>query len=188
MPPNPGFPLVSRSVILSVVAERATGLHLAERNVDGQKLLLAFAAKESSAARSCGLRTEPAYSPGGKYFKGNAFMEAAFVAYGKAACGSWGPWQILYPTAYEMGFRGMPWELFTAGGSAPWIVNYMNKRCFPEIVPELKGWEFVAKVADGYNSGTSKDKNKPGDYMAAIVGFYEMPFDKLKALFLPSPP
>lgn len=184
MAPKPAtftFALPARSAIPGLVTSHSLNLHLQGTGVDGERLLLALAGNESGFGRQSGLRVEAGYSPGGKYF--TPFLKAAFAAYGKAACGSWGPFQIMYPTAYELGFRGYPWGLFTAEISLPWVVAMLNRRIFPDLPKGLPEAEFVAKVGDGYNTGSSKKGAPPKEYIADFFGHYQKPLSELKTAF-----
>lgn len=180
-PPTFTFSLPGRSSIPTLVTSQSLRFHFEGTAIYGEKLLLALCGKESNFGRQCGLRTEPGYSPTGQYF--NDFMKAAYAAYGRAACGSWGPWQILYPTAYELGFRGQPWELFTPQGSLPWVIALINKRIIPNIPQGLPEEDFVAKIGDEYNTGSSKKGIPPKEYIAELWRHYRRPLPELRALF-----
>lgn len=179
------FSLPARSAIPGLVASPSLNLHLNETSVDRERLLLALAGQESNFGRMCGLRTEPGYSPGGKYYKDSPFQKAAFLAYGKAACGSWGPWQILYPTAWELGFRGQPWELFGAATCLTWAIALINRRILPAIPPGLSEEKFLAKFADAYNTGSWKKGLAPAKYITELWGHYQKPLAELRAEFNP---
>lgn len=175
------FALPARSAIPGLVTSLSLNLQLEGTGINRERLLLALAGNESNFGRQCGLRTEFGYSPRGKYY--NAFQKAAFSAYGKAACGSWGPWQILYPTAYELGFRGQPWELFGAAACLTWAVALINRRILPGIPRGLSEQKFLAKFADAYNTGSWKKGQPPANYIAELWGHYQKPLAELRTAF-----
>lgn len=175
---------MNRATILTAVAEQAKNLKINGLALDGQKYLLATCGVESSFGKNCGLRTEPAYSPGGLYYKRSPEIQKAFGLYGYAACGSWGPWQIMYPTAAELGFGGLPWELYGAA-SLPWVIRLLNVRFLPHVEgPEA---EIVKQLADAYNSGNSKDQAVPVPYINKVLGYYGRPLAELQAQFAENP-
>lgn len=172
--------MVERAALPSLAAAQAKFLQLGALPVDGERLLLALCGVESSFGKTCGLRVEPAYSPGGLYYKKSPAIRAAYWQYGHAACGSWGPWQLLYPTACELGFVGLPWDLF-GGEALPWTVKLINAR----ILPKINGDEQIAigLIADGYNSGNPRDANVPDEYIQKVTAYYNRPLADLQAEF-----
>jgi hypothetical protein len=105
-------------------------------------------------------REEAGYMPGGRYHRGD--VAVAFRLYGDLACRSWGPWQLMYPVACELGFGGRPWELTGAMVAAEWTVAYLNRRTFtawskaprPELVAPAMT---IDQVSDSYNTGSHRD-------------------------------
>lgn len=65
---------------------------------------------ESSGGTNVGPRYEPVFQR--RYLQGKPQWEALAKRYGwKAVSSSYGPWQIMYPVAVELGFTGSPAEL-----------------------------------------------------------------------------
>lgn len=174
----------NRTVLLTAVAEQAKNLKVNGLPLDAQKYLLATCGVESSFGKTCGLRTEPAYSPGGLYYKRSPEIQKAFFTYGYAACGSWGPWQILYTTAAELGFGGQPWELYGAA-SLPWVIRLINVRFLPHVAGTEE--EIVKQLADAYNSGNSRDQSVPVPYINKVLQYYKRTTAELLAEFADNP-
>ena len=137
-------------------------------------LLTAIAHAESSFGIHGGrLRTEPAYLPASRLpgtkdgFLFRRHVRDLFGLYGDAACGSWSSWQIMYPTAWELGFRGAPWGLADDAEAIKWVVKFLNVRAFG------RGAETVRQVADAYNSGDHRDRFQPTAYMDEVEHYYE---------------
>src|SRR3990167_7300309 len=65
---------------------------------------------ESSGGTNVGPRYEPGFQR--RYLQGKPQWEALAKRYGwKAVSSSYGPWQIMYPVAVELGFTGSPQQL-----------------------------------------------------------------------------
>lgn len=129
-------------------------------------------------------REERAYMPGGVYHRRE--VVSAYAMYGDLACRSWGPWQIMFPVACELGFGGRPWELTQARASLLYVVEYLNRRSFttwsraprPELIaPALT----VAEVSDSYNTGSHRDAIKNKDHADRLSYGYQMALDWMKA-------
>jgi len=138
------------------------------------RLLIAIAKVESSFGVHGGrLRVEPAYLPASRLpgtHDGPLFrrhVRDLFALYGDAACGSWSSWQIMYPTAWELGFRGEPWDLFDDEKAIVWVCAYLNVRAFG------RGAKTLADMADAYNSGDHRDRFVPTRYIEEIQHHYD---------------
>ncbi len=128
-------------------------------------LLTALARQESTMGLHGGRsRVEKAYQLGGALCRRHALD--LVKAYGDAAASSWSSWQIMYVTAWEMGYRGKPWGLWRDGGAVSWVIQYMRRRAF------ARGALTISEVADAYNSGTHRDEVKPQHYMDRVTQFY----------------
>ena len=89
------------------------------------KLLWALNRQEASGKARIQSRYEPNFYR--RYIKGKkkyAHLEARYGA--RAIASSYGPWQIMYLTAHEMGYRGRPEELANAETSLPYVVKYLD--------------------------------------------------------------
>jgi len=124
------------------------------------KLLCAILHNESSYGKDCSARFEKAYGPGGRYYRKSYFVREKYEKYKDAACCSYGPFQILYITACELGFKDNPQQLSEAKLSIPYVVEYLNRR-----ILRKPGNETVRQIADAYNSGSFEDLFIPEKYM-----------------------
>lgn len=137
----------------------------------------ALKAVESSAGLNNYPRIEPAYMPlgaarivqgrsvvgTGKAF--NAVVAHRWQRWGMASACSWGPWQILYHTAADLGYAEQPWLLWDEYCSSMWVNKRLDKIA-------LRGAVTVEEFADAWNSGTHKDTIVPKDYIAKVVAAY----------------
>ena len=119
---------------------------------------------------------EPAYYRGGKFYKAEHVKHLVHTYESLASC-SYGPWQILFIAAYEVGFRGDPWELIQPSISAMAVVDLLNKRCFnvwhDAPTPELEAPASTPnQVADMWNSGSWRDRFIPGNYVGTFIDGY----------------
>lgn len=109
------------------------------------KLLWALNRQEASGRAKIHSRYEPGFYR--RYVRGNkkyASLEARYG--GRAISSSYGPWQIMYLTAYEMGYRGKPQDLSDASVSLPYVIKYIDF-----LRKKLKGDERA--VISAYNAG-----------------------------------
>jgi hypothetical protein len=137
--------------------------------VEGGKLLLTLAGTESDfGALRLHVRPEPAYSPGGKYYNNSEALRSAYRKYGVLASSSYGSFQIMYPTAVEMGFQGHPIELQGNDVCAYWAAQLIIKR----FIGRQKA-KTLRDVADAYNSGNHADRIVPQTYIDKAISFYE---------------
>jgi hypothetical protein len=170
--------MLTDSVILAAINAHASGLHLPSgSDLDARAVLAAITWPETEWGRRLfASKSERAYMPGGKYFVKHVI--SLHDRYGDAASSSWGPWQQLYVSAWETGFRGHPWELTDPHKACAAAVTLLNLRCFKWWVeaptPALrKVAEFVADVADFWNSGSFRDSIPPlPDYVAKVESAY----------------
>lgn len=121
--------------------------------------LLGLSGEETSwGDRWAAGRWENAYARGGHYHKTSPAQMRLVQEYEDLAACSWGPWQILPVVAYEVGFRGKPWELADPRYSARWVVKRFNEKCFTKT------------VADG--SGGFKDEKREGVTWKKMLAFW----------------
>ena len=111
-------------------------------------------------------RYEPAFGPGGMYFKFNEELKRLYSIYGHFVSMSFGAWQILYVSAQELGFADHPCLLMFDEVCIEWAVKYINIRAIKRgaVTPE--------QVFDAYNSGNHRDRNIPHAYIAKASKFY----------------
>jgi hypothetical protein len=147
-------------------------------DVDGDKLLRAIAAVETSGGKNNWPRLETAWIPKGLAFTvqghlvtgtGTSMSPIASLRWqkwGLESAASWGWWQILYHTAADLGFTGAPHELFDPSVSELWVWKRLKSIAY-------KGGTTVEQFADAWNSGNFKDTIIPTQYIANVKGFYE---------------
>lgn len=133
-------------------------------------LLYAICLNESSGGKNDIPRFEPAYAPNGYYFKRSQEVRDKWGKYGDLAAMSWGPWQIMFTTAGELGFSGSPLELWDAEVSIQFVVKLIKDR----IIVRL-GAKTVEEIGDSYNSGTFKDAviGQVAEYRSRLRKNYE---------------
>lgn len=122
--------------------------------LDGECLLRAIAMNESAFGTYNVPKHEKAYDLGGVY--GNKSLWAKYGAW--AAC-SYSSWQIMYPTALELGFNGSPADLWRDGTAIYYVVELILRRGI------RKGATTVDQLFDMYNSGSFKDGIIPQVYI-----------------------
>lgn len=149
------------------VGAAVRGLTHQTHPVDGARLLWAISGCESDFGRQREfVRAEPAYLPGGKYF-GTQALAPHWHRWGVLASSSFGSFQILFVTAYELGFRGHPIDLQQDEIGAKWATRLITDRLIGR-----QGAATLAKVLDGYNSGTHRDGHVPAGYVAKGIRYY----------------
>lgn len=129
--------------------------------MDGELCLKALATVESSYGLNNIPRYEKAYDRGGTYY--NAALSMKYGAW--AAC-SYSSWQIMFPTAVELGFSGSPEDLNCDAIAIYWVMQYIEKRILN------KGCTRLQDLFDAYNSGTFRDTNVPQQYIAKCTDAY----------------
>lgn len=146
--------------------------------LDGAHLLWALAGCESSFGKDCTPRHEPGYCnktngfywrkaieamAGGKASRQQKYLVNATVEFGCDAHCSFGPWQVMFVNA--IGFK--PEEFKSAETCAVVAVGFLNREVF-----ERQRARTLAHIADAYNSGSWRDENVPGAYVAKLARFY----------------
>jgi hypothetical protein len=130
--------------------------------VDKARLLRALAVVETSGGKNNWPRIEVSYIPVGLEFTAqgriligtgrnvNEVVQPRWDRWGLPSAASWGPWQILYHTAADLGYGGRPEDLWDQ--SEEWVVKRLG-------VIEAKGAQDVRAFADAWNSGSFRDSN-----------------------------
>lgn len=139
---------------------------------DMPTVLKAIASVESMSGLNNYPRYERSFAPSGQIVTiqgrliegtGTNFTQVArsrWEKYGMATACSFGPWQILYHTAADRGYDGVPSDLWTR--SQLWVEK--------EIMRQFhKGATTIQKLADAWNSGSFTDANVPVDYVAKVT-------------------
>lgn len=152
---------------------RMAGPALEAGDVNGTALLAALAWKESSFGRDGGHpRIEPAYRPNGALHR--AHVPALYALYGDCAAASWSSWQIMFPTAVELGYAGEPWGLWEDRTAVLWVIAYIERAV-------KRGAATVEQIADAYNSGSHKDRFVPEAYVRGLRSHYDRMVRQLEA-------
>jgi len=108
-------------------------------------LLWALNQQEASGRQFVRARHEPRFYE--KYLKANQQYEKAGDDFGvHAISSSYGPWQIMYSTAVQMGYEGPPQGLSHAFVSLPYVLKYL-RRLHKEFNGDIK------KIVSAYNAG-----------------------------------
>lgn len=148
---------------------------LAASGIDVERLLRAIRQVETSGAPT-GLRFEPAYMPRGyrlplqgRELVGtgrsmSAVAEQRWVRWGPWSSASYGPWQILYHTAADLGYTDHPCDLLHASES--WVCALLRRIA-------RQGARTLAEIGDAWNSGNFRDQNVPTEYIARLTRAYE---------------
>lgn len=136
--------------------------------LSGRVLLQTVCQIESSYGFRAIPRYEKAFGESGYYFRKSKEVRKLWYEYGDWASCSYGPTQILFITATELGFTGGPAVLHGSWHSCfEFTVNLFNRRIFG------RGANTLAKIFDAYNSGSHKDKNIPVEYIEKSVNEYK---------------
>ena len=168
--------MLTDPVILSAIDILAPTVRIPSGcSIDPKALLIAMTGNESSWGSNCAPRLELGYYRGGAYYlkPSNDWLRKLVTKYEECAAMSWGPWQIMFPVAYELGYKGTahahPWGLYEPEISLQWVIEYLNKRTFrvwdqaptAKLVPVATT---VAQVGDSYNTGSFRDMNHNPKY------------------------
>jgi hypothetical protein len=136
--------------------------------VDGARLMLTFSGLESNFGKLREfVRYEKGYAPGGTYYNNSEVLRADFRRFGCLASSSYGSFQIMFPTAKELGFKGHPIELQKDKVSGYWAMQLIVQR----FIGRFKA-KTLRDVLDAYNSGNHVDRHIPTVYIAKGIEFY----------------
>jgi hypothetical protein len=136
---------------------------LQSSGLDTRCLLHAIAQVETThGARRLASKHEKGYCYGSTLYTGpnGAALREQSHTYGCLAHSSFGSFQIMFITAYEMGFRGDPVDLRDDTVCLPFVIEMINRR----ILGRYQRVTLTA-FADAYNSGNPNDLNVPEDYI-----------------------
>jgi hypothetical protein len=138
-------------------------------------LLRAICQVESSYGKNIGARFEPAYGYKGRYWTA-AHVRELWWKHGDLAACSYGPTQILYVVAWELGYREAPCVLHSCWEHAlEYTVELLNRRILARF-RKGQGWVAhavtIEDIADSYNSGTHRDLNVPEKYIEKFQDAY----------------
>lgn len=148
-----------------LIASHADELHLDRSRLSPEGILKAIAHMESSyGARALATLHEQAYCYGGRYYVNSAQLQHETHLWGCQAHCSYGPWQLLYITAWEFGFRDDPTLLREGAHSLPLVIQVLNHRVTDKTRPE--------SFFDTWNSGTDRDNVIPAEYISKAMTIY----------------
>lgn len=145
-------------------------------HIDVPRLLAAIRTVETADCPT-GLRFEAAYMPHGYRFAlqgwcvvgtGRALSSVAerrWVLWGAWSAASYGPWQILYHTAADLGYEGHPCDLLRVDVCQPWVERLLHRIA-------RRGACTIEQIADAWNSGTHRDAIVPEEYIRSVVAAY----------------
>lgn len=160
---------MSKAKLEKIIKSAALMLKPHLKFADPYGVLCAIATVESSFGTNNVPRYEPAYGQLGAYY--NTEQKERYMKYGAAACCSFSSFQILYPTACELGFDSSPYtrsplELTSDEVAIFYVIEYIKNRIL------AKGADTLEKLFDAYNSGTFRDSNIPTNYIRVALQAY----------------
>jgi hypothetical protein len=146
------------------------------------KVMATIAMLESNGGRNNMPRQEASFFDGGKYAnpetlgrwaRSNTHLANESIR-ALSSC-SWGPWQVMYPVAVELGYKAPPWALWRPESSLLMAIIYLNKRTIPEIPLDTTAERALEMLLDGYNSGSARDDYVPAEYIKRGKAYYLEP-------------
>lgn len=116
---------------------------------DPAKLMISLAMVESSLGMNSRPRHEPAYDFGGLYWNKEHGKPWRWDIHGSISACSFSSWQIMFPTAVELGLDPLthPCELQDDSKAVHWVIEYIKRRILD------RGAVTLANFAVGYNGG-----------------------------------
>jgi hypothetical protein len=118
-----------------------------------------------SSGMADAFRWEPAYYT--RYIRNNPQAKAA--RFGPLAACSFGPLQILLETACELGFSGLPWDLFDPAIGLDWGAHYLA-----QLLAWAKGDYHQSLAAfNGGKSGNAKPPFRNEAYAQRVFSVYQ---------------
>lgn len=130
--------------------------------------LMALMGAESSYGTDNVPRFEYSYSRSSIAFKRSKLLQEGYEKWGDLCAMSYGPTQILWIVAKELGYPDHPLNLWSAVVSLPYTCDLLKKNF-------AKGAHSVEALAASYNAGAgviAKPKDWPTKYVQKVVGYY----------------
>ena len=140
----------------------------AEHSIDLNKLLHAIKQVESSGGRDTRTRYEPGFENllRKRYHTYAGGLRDAINKYGfKAVATSYGPYQVMAATAYELGFSGQPDELSEEQVSRLYAEKYLRK------LMNSNKTKNVQDIISAYNAGLGGIGSNP-EYLSKVLNYY----------------
>lgn len=144
---------------------------------DGSPLhfLLALMSVESSLGRNNVPRFELSYSRLSIAYKKSELLKEGHKQWGDLAAMSYGPAQILWIVARELGYQGHPLDLWHGVNSMPWVIKVINRNI-------EKGADTLDRLAASYNAGLGALKN-PDLWPSRYLQKFRLAYDEMKATY-----
>lgn len=165
------------AAIAEAIGHAAVGLRCG--SLSPVALLRAICQVETSGgARWAATLHEDAYCYGGHYYKGDGrggrmgddALRDLTGAWGCLAHQSFGPWQVLFITAYEAGYRGDPVGLRDPRISAPYVVSILNRRVADRMTGDPK--PLPDHFFRAWNTGSPDYRGQGQEYVEKAVKAY----------------
>lgn len=151
------------------ISDAESTLHADRTVINPTAILKAIAHVETGyGARYAASLHEPGFCYGGKYYHASKALQRESVMWGCNAHSSHGPWQILYITANEFGYRDDPILLRSPKISIDYVIQILNKRVMDKLSDEKP-----EDIFDAWNSGNPRDSIVPEVYIAHAMDFYK---------------
>lgn len=168
--------LHTRAELKALSDFHSKGLNIDEPD-DAKSFLFALCGVESSFGSNNVPRYEPAYGPNGLYYRRSKQLQAEYAKYGALASCSYGPWQMMYVVALELGYDRHPLDLWNANVQLPFVVKYLNRA-------KGHGAKSLWDLAASYNGGLGAIK-KRSEMVQKYVAKVERIYDNLKSQYKP---
>jgi hypothetical protein len=97
-------------------------------------------------------RLEPSYCPGGRYYS-----DRLWKLYGEDSAKSYSNWQLMFATAHELGYRGMPHELDDDTVAVRWVVEVLNRR----VIRKARSNDQVVTLEERWLQHREPDRRVP---------------------------
>lgn len=136
--------------------------------IDPEKLMKAIAQVESTYGEHSNPKHEIAFDWGGKYAD-----RTALTTWGSDAACSYGPWQVMFPTAVRFLTGIAPRDLESPETCFLAAIGYLNdifRRMARRQDPQRHDLD---EIADAYNSGNHEDRFIPADYITKLRAAYQ---------------
>lgn len=157
--------MITSAPILRAIEQEASNLQVTGP-FDRRAILAALTDVESGpwgARAEAGLH-EPSYDRGGMYYRRHQ-IDLVHRYESLAAC-SYGPFQVLFTKAWELGYRGHPVGLLDPVICSVYCVKILNSNVADKSRLEA--------FADGYNTGNDRDRILPkANYTENFIQAYD---------------
>lgn len=147
---------------------RQASVTQAEQNIDLNKLLHAIKQVESSGGKDTRVRYEPGVEKQlrKRFHKLNPNTKKAIEKYGyRALATSYGPYQLLASTVYDMGYSGDVETLKQDEVNKEWALRYIKN------LRNSSKTQKVEDVISAYNAGLGRIGTNP-HYINNVIGHY----------------